>query len=229
MVTENTAPVKLLKPHLILCEGRDAERFLIVLLHFLIADNRIFDNFQVLNFGGISELKPYLHVLPARSGFQEVKSVSVIRDAEQDVQAAVSSVKNAFQNNGFAVPTAPALPKRKGTDPKNTDIPVDTGFVLFPSCGRSVENGTLEDLCLNILAGENAHSILTVVDNTLKKRTLQRPHKNRLHTYFSMTNEYVSMKIGEAAHAQAFNFCASPIVSYKNFLLEMINEDSQDS
>ncbi|MDR2763149.1 MAG: hypothetical protein LBB88_11135 [Planctomycetaceae bacterium] len=219
----NITPTRLSRPHLILCEGRDAERFIGTLLDFFQRENNEFCNFQIINFGGIEELNSYLQILPNWSGFRNVKSVTVIRDAERDAQAAVWSVKNAFSRNGFAVPQAAALPMRNVTY-SSTCIPVDTGFILFPSCGEKVENGTLEDLCLSILTGEDVESILAAVDNALKDRQFRQLHKNRLHSYFSMTDKYVSLKIGEAAKAQAFNFNAAQMKSCKNFLLEMINE-----
>jgi hypothetical protein len=205
----------LVKSHLILSEGRDAQEFLIYLLQSLTSENLLFDDFQVLNFGGNAQLNQYLKILPNRPGYEHVKSIAVIRDAEKDADCAIAAIKSAFSSNKFAVPAKPF-------NPAKTSVPA-TGFVIFPNCCENPENGTLEDLCLKILSKEDAQLILNTTDSTLEnyKKQLKQLNKNRLHTYFSLTNEYVTLKIGEAANAKAFKFSGPEIDSLKSFLLQM--------
>lgn len=227
-------------PHLVLCEGRDAKKYLIWLLGQCIKENPIFDKFQVWDFGGISELEAELKVIQTTRGFDKTQSLAIIRDAETDWQTAVQSVKNIFAKCGYAVPTGPAIPAK-------SDNGITTGFVLFPTCDANPSNGTLEDLCLQTLAGEKAASVLQDVDIALKKQVphcawygacvlqdvdtalknrtghypLKQPHKNRLHAYFSFTNDFVGLKIGEASQAKAFTKTNPPVEALKAFLLHM--------
>ena len=52
-------------------------------------------------------------------------------------------------------------------------------------------------------------------------RSFPRKFKTRLHTYFSITDNYVSLKIGEAAKAGAFNWESPKLSPLKSFLYEV--------
>ncbi len=207
-------------PHLVLCEGADAFFFLIHLLGVWGKSQSLFEQFRVYDFGGITELRRYLRTMLAMDDFQStVRSLSVIRDAETDATGACQSVKNALRANELPVPETPCSWTSAGTG-RHPDI--RTGFVLFPTCDGNPENGTLEDLCLRMLAAANADAVLSHADVALEPYApqLSRIHKNRLHAYFSLTNDFVSMKVGEAAKAQAFRYDVPQIESLKSFLAE---------
>jgi hypothetical protein len=201
------------KPHLILCEGVDSTYYIIELLKTWERTNPEFETFQALDFGGVEDLKTYLEALRLRPKYETVKSVTIIRDAEQDAQAAAMSVVNSLRSTGFYY-ASKANTVSEGGFPK-------TGFVLFPACNENSENGTLEDLCLSTLSQKNADEVLGVVASAVKNFKFKRPHKNYLHAYFSLTDEYVGLKIGEAAKALAFNFESSKIASLKRFLAQI--------
>ncbi len=215
-------------PHIILCEGKDEERFLISFLNFCIKNDPRFDLFFVYNFGGTKELKNALQELPkaldmiinTTDNFSTiVKSLCIIQDAETDASATCQSICGSLKKFGFAAPAVPCSPV---TDEQARYPNIRTGFLLFPGCGAKPENGTLEDLCLRILAKEDAEDILKNVDKALEPYIpLKCPHKNRLHTYFSLTNDFVGDKVGEAASKKAFRYDVPEIESLKNFLLRM--------
>jgi len=209
-------------PHLILCEGADAYFFLMWFLDFLKKVKKEFAAFRVYDFGGIKDLKPYLNtMIKTTDDFKSVvKSISIIRDAEKDAVAAAGSIKSTLQSLGFSVPQEPCIVV-SGSD-AYPQIP--TGFVLFPTISQTPENGTLEDLCLRILSKTDAASRLTHADTALEKYKDDLPqlHKNRLHAFFSMTDDLVSLKLGEAARCRAFNYDSSDMVSLKSFLEKML-------
>ena len=208
-------------PHLILCEGVDALYFLKCFLDGRKKSQQEFSLFRVYNFGGISELKKYLTSLAKLSEFEDVvRSITIIRDAENSASSACDSIKGALRSLRFAVPETPCLPAR---DMGSSYPDITTGFLLFPTCSASIKDGTLEDLCLNILKKEDASSILATVDKALApyKENLPRLHKNKLHSFFSLTNEYVSLKIGEAARNKAFRDDSAEMESLKSFLIQM--------
>jgi hypothetical protein len=208
-------------PHLILCEGADAYFFLIWLLDFLKNHNPAFSVFQVYDFGGITQLGLYLRSIAKTDDFKKiVRSLCVIRDAETNANATCHSIQTSLQNNGFAVPQGPFSPTPDGSGAYPN---IRTGFVLFPDCNATPQKGTLEDLCLRILADKGAGAVLADADAALKpyQAQLPRPHKNRLHTYFSLTDKFVALKIGEAAKSQAFCYDAQEIVNLKSILLRM--------
>ena len=86
------------------------------------------------------------------------------------------------------------------------------GVLLFPTCDDHPTEGALEDLCLQTLKEEHNADILHDIDGFLTilsaryDRKYPRRFKSQLHTYFSVTDEYVSLKIGEACRAGAIDF-----------------------
>ena len=204
--------IKIKQSHLVLCEGEDAMHYLRELLQFFIAQDPGFENYQAISFGGNPDLKTYLSVIRNIEGYDQVKTILVARDAEKDAQSAIQSITDAFSHNKFNCPSGPNVVDKKGT-PR-------TGFVLFPSCSDKPENGTLEDMCLRTLSKEWSGNILSKANSLVKDFCFKRPHKNLLHTYFSLTDEYVGLKIGEAAKARAFDLMCPEIESLRHFLAQ---------
>jgi len=208
-------------PHLVLCEGADAYFFLLWFLDFLKKATPAFGAFRVYNFGGIAEIKQYLQSLSRLEDFKKiVNSLCILRDAETNAAGACQSIQTALRDTGFAAPDKPCF---RMTDSRAAYAHISTGFLLFPGCSAALRNGTLEDLCLRMLAQGNAKTLLSSVDAALApyRQQLPRLHKNRLHTYFSMTDEFVSLKMGEAARDGAFCYAFPEMESLKSFLLQM--------
>lgn len=211
---------RILKENLIICEGRDEQEFLIQYLNSAaLSDTPGFSNdIQVIDFGGNSELRQKLAVLKNTAGFDQVTSLLVIRDAETNAEAACREIQHALEKNSFPVPQVPHY--------WEGDL-FKVGFVLFPTCDNVVQNGTLEDLCLSILSDPLAANLLEDIDIFLNQlenhhqRSFSRIFKAKLHTYFSVHNDYVSLKIGEAAAAGAFDWNHPALTSLKNFLKEI--------
>ena len=212
---------QIIKPHLILCEGVDEENFLIYWLNSpaLSFQNAFANDIQVMDFGGNEDLPDFLNVIQTYRGFQKVSSLLVIRDAERDVNKAKHEVISAFERAELPVPEGPYVWESGRT--------IKTGFLLFPTCDKSPHSGTLEDLCLDILAEENSGAILGEVKDFIEilKKKHQRPFphefKSKLHTYFSVTDDFVSLKIGEAAKAGAFDWNHPRLYPMRDFLLEL--------
>ena len=212
---------RIVKEHLILCEGRDAEEFLISYLNSnALSEKPFFSNdIQVMDFGGNENLLNYLLLLKNMDGFSSVQSILIIRDAERDAHAAVQQISSALESVDLSIPSEPGL---------WTDVSPRIGFLLFPTCDASLKNGTLEDLCLSILSEpDNApvcRDICGFIEHLKTAYNRKFPHefKSMLHSYFSVTDSYVALKIGEAAKAGAFNW-TSP---HLNFLRDTIEKAS---
>lgn len=206
--------------HLVICEGVDAKYFLIWYFNSsALSDIRPFaDDIQIIDFGGNEELSNYLAIVKNTAGFDKLESILIVRDAERDAEAAVSKIQSALRKNEFPVPEGPHIWKEG--NPK-------VGFLLFPTCDAEVENGTLEDLCISILEEPNSPQVLQEIKTFLQvlrdKHGRSYPHefKTTLHTYFSVTDKYVSLKVGEAAKAGAFNWSSGKLTPLKEFMMEV--------
>lgn len=205
------------KKHLILCEGKDAWKFLVRYLNSPALKEKPFfsEDIEVFDFGGNENLSNYLAALKGIDGYSDVVSILVIRDAEQDAQKAACQVQSALRANGLEIPA---------TQGQWTEGIPKTCFLLFPAFGAEECPGTLEDLCLTILDDTVAETPLEEIDTFVKhlehdrEQTFSHRHKTRLHTYFSVNNRFVSMKVGEAADAGAFNWSHPNLDPLKNCL-----------
>lgn len=213
---------KIRKEHLILCEGRDAEEFLIAFLNSkALAETPAFSNdIQVMDFGGNEQLEDRISILKNMEGFELVKSIVIIRDAERNPEGAIDTLRATLKKCGLPVPEASY---------QIAEGQIKTGYVLFPTCTAEVRQGTLEDLCLSILAESNNEVILaeidTLIQNLSDKYGRKFPHefKTKLHSYFSVTDDFVALKIGEAARANAFNWYSEKLIPLKEFILSVIS------
>lgn len=209
---------KICKTYLILCEGKDEEQFLIKYLesNTLSADPRFSNDIQVFDFGGNNDLCSYLMNLKNMDKFDKVTSIAIIRDAEKNYEGACREVKSCLGKCGFKSPDS------CGTW-VNDDSGVRIGFMLFP---LNDEPGTLEDLCLRIISEDNGNEILSSIDQFLTSmetthgRRYRRKHKNQIHSYLASTDKYVTMPIGMASGAGAFDFESPEMEPLKRFLSE---------
>ena len=207
--------------HLILCEGLDEWKFLVSYLNNAALSSwpELSRIVQVENFGGNEQLSTKINLWSKAPGFENIKSLVVIRDAETNAAAAVQSINSAFRNAGLPEPKRPGIIEH--------DASLSTGFLLFPACSTELIDGTLEDLCLSILE-ESEPQILHEISlfmNGLSNdglRTFPHEFKSKLHTYFSVTDDYVSFKIGEAADAGAFDWTSEKLQPLRDFLISMV-------
>ena len=211
---------KIEKPFLILCEGVDALNFIICLLNSEAAKHKnpkLAEDIQVFDFGGITELDKYLSGLQLMEGYETVKNIAIVRDAEKSAEGALESVKNSLRKAGLDSPDELM---------RWTSTRIQTGIALFPTLGKEPENGAIEDLCLKLLNKTDKEIASVLVEEFLqsveKKRDKKLAHrfKSKLHTVLSSSDEYVSLKIGEAAKAGAFSWDSEALDEFYGFLGE---------
>lgn len=209
---------RIMKTYLLLCEGRDAENFLINYLNSktLAQDQRFSNDIQVLDFGGNDALSDFLMNLRNMDKFDQVTSLAIIRDAEKDYAKACREVSASLRKCGFV------SSERCGTWEQD-DSGLRVGYMLFP---LNNSTGTLEDLCLRILSEKNNINVLSSIDSFLATmessygRSYRRKHKNRLHTYLSSSDKYVTMPLGLASNAGAFDWNSDDLNPLKRFFTE---------
>ena len=91
MVKESAPkPERITKKAWLLVEGKDPLNFFGGLCNELSLSQKL----QIMNFGGVKELRGFLIGLRGASGFADVKSIGIIRDAEEDSTRAFQSVKS---------------------------------------------------------------------------------------------------------------------------------------
>ena len=198
------------KKRLLLVEGVDGHRF----MYFACKAYQRSEEIQVMNFRGISELESRLQLLKNVEGFDDLESLVIARDAEQDQSAAIQSVKMALAKVELPIPEQPFKFHHTET-PK-------TAFMLFP--GPKVRDiGTLEDLCLATIKSDSLlECVQKYTECVIKKgEKRQREHKKKLHCYLAGKDKFEGMKIGEAAQAGAWNWEDKALAPFKEIIQGM--------
>ena len=213
------------QPHIVLCEGKNAVSFVNGLIEDLLLESADFGLFQILDGKSITQLPTAIRDLPHSPGFKTkpVQSIIVLRDAENDPDKRPDkSVTEALRRYGFAVPSAPC----KVTLPlPATPIKVKTAYALFPSI-VSHDLGTLEDLCVKMLRKFNEKrmeiSQVAVDAASIHVEKLTSPHKNRLFTYLSLTNNHFDCNIEKAIKRKVFDFKVPELQPLRDLLSQML-------
>lgn len=202
-------PDKITHKKLIIAEGRDAELFLVWAgRHF-----RPEIDFQVMNFGGITELTNFLKLLANDESYDNVETIVVARDAETDAKAAIESIQNSMKQAKIPVPEKPFE--------YTQDSSLKTAFMIFP--GPDIPSGRLEDLCLLTVESD---PLLECVDDYLecakaKGEQIPRIHKSKLHCFLAGKKDYAGLPIGLASREKAWNFYHSSLEPFKRIIQEM--------
>ena len=156
----------------LLVEGNDQRNFFEAFIaHLSLA------NIQIQNFGGVTDLRPFLSILVKRSGFREtVQSIGIVRDAETSAQAAFQSVQSSLENAGLSVPNQPE--ERAGGSPAVTVLilPGDNSPGMLETLLNETFANTPEDACINAFF-ECVEAVPTV--------SINNPAKARAYAYLT--------------------------------------------
>ena len=154
-------PIVLEKEKLLLVEGTHEEKFF----------QRVFkkeniNNVQILNIVGKTRFREQLEILPKMDGFFNIKSIGLVRDADENFEGAFTSLVNALKNAGISHP-------QKAME--FTDSNPRVGIFITPDNQNS---GSLEDLCLNSVQSDPVLSCANDYLECLKKiKNAEHPHK----------------------------------------------------
>lgn len=226
MREEKQKKIKESTQHLILCEGIDEKLFFMWYLDYLKKQPMYanFSEIQLEDIGGNEDIKRQLGLWKLVSGFEQLKTIGIIRDAEKDADAAIRSINQCFTDNEFAAPDAPFAIKINDNAP-NTIYGVLPGF----NENGVLQNGTLEDLCLQILKDAQSETKMDMIQEYLKELQakfdyqIHHIHKSKLHTFFASDDEYIGKKIGEAAKIGAFDFESPRLAPFRRMFESLID------
>ena len=167
-------PQPITKEALLLVEGRDPLNFFEALCNHLSLSRQL----QTMNFGGVKELRGFLVGLRGQSGFRNVKSIGIIRDAEEGAAAAFQSVQASLGHAGLTVPNEPEKLSRDGQPA--------VGVLILPGQDKS---GMLETLlCETFADAPECHCIDAFFRCVQEKRpdaNIKNPDKARARAFLA--------------------------------------------
>ncbi len=197
------------KSRLLVVEGPDDSVFLSALLRHLGIEGE----FDIRSLEGVSNFNGILRTLPGVSGFAQVESLGVIRDADRALRSAFQSVCSALRNARLSVPKQPLTVV--GEKPR-------VSVFVWPDCQRA---GTLETLCLMAVHDDPAMGCVKQYFECLAeqpeiKTAPKTPHKAHLHTFLA-SREKPGLRLGEAAEKGYWPWDHAVFEPIKQFLLAM--------
>lgn len=167
---------------------------------------------QIMPIGGKTRLRNNLMALCKQSKFfQTVRSLGIIRDADDNPQAAFQSVCNGLQAAGLPVPDRPLA--RVGSNPS-------VMVMILPDINTP---GALEDLCLQAVANDPALPCVEQYFECLKQRTSSFPKKlakAKIQAFLASRVE-AGKRLGEAAQAGYWPWDSRVFDQLKDFLKQI--------
>jgi hypothetical protein len=188
------------KPHVVIVEGTDEERFF---GEFFLRNS--IENIQIINSKGVQNIRTTFQQICLTPQFisHDIQSLSIIRDADSDPQSSVESISTIFSNSGirgnivhnsFTICSYP-----------NSSTTVFCGFFIVPGNERP---GTLETLFLEFIRSQENCNCIESFFSCLENSKFDIPSnkdKSFVQTYVSVHPVGVRL-IGEAAQAGVWEF-----------------------
>lgn len=183
-------------------EGKDEVNF----FNALLKDIGITD-FEIRDVGGKQQFKNKLPALVRMSGFSDVEVLAIIRDADNDANAAFKSISNILRKEGLK-PATEAAQFSEGR-PK-------IGIFIMP--GNS-DAGMLEDLCLKTVENHPAMDCVRPFVNCISELE-ESPNnivKAKAQAFLAAMPELAN-SIGVGAQKGYWNFKSEKLTDLKSFI-----------
>jgi hypothetical protein len=191
------------RPKLLIVEGKEDELFFSAFCHHLGLND-----IQVLSIGGKTQLPSNLKALKGVTGFSQVIALGIIRDADEDANAAFQSVCSALQHAGLPKPPKPMTPSSER--PR-------VSVMILPD---NQSPGALEDVCLKAIAGTPAMRCVDEFFRCLQRHHLPPPKnlsKAKVLAYLTSLPE-PDKRLGESAQSGYWNWDHPAFSDLKDFL-----------
>jgi hypothetical protein len=191
---------------LLLVEGKTSLEFFKAYLRYL----KLHGDIETRDFGGIGDFGTYLRTLQATSGFHEVETLAIVRDAELNAQDALQSVRNHLLNRGLPTPSA------HGQFTQGTPR---VGVFILPDGSNP---GMLETICMQSVNDDPVMPCLNTYFDCLHDldSSSSKTAKARAHAYIA-SKPRSDLLVGQAAHAGYWNWQSNAFVPLNEFLSQL--------
>lgn len=201
-------PSKITQEKLLIVEGADEVNFCKALLKRLGFDIDKDKGIDIRAVDGKDNFKERFETIKDDPGFDDVKVIAFIRDAEdKKANSALGSIKNILKEHKID------CPKKGGTFTENATPCV--GVFIMPD---NDDKGMLEDLCWKSISDEQKDCILKyfACSESITSKASNKPSKARILAYIAALPDYAETT-GVTALKSQWNFdhpCFAPIISF---------------
>ena len=191
------------KPKLLLVEGRDEELVLGAFLRHLGISA-----VQVQGYGGKNRLQYFLTTVTNEPDFDQVPSIGIVRDADDNARSAFQSVQSSLRNVGLPTPQNFLEPA--------AGLPRVAVFIMPDNANP----GALEDLCLAAWSEDPAMPCVADFMQCLQDVAIAPPvdaAKARMHAFLASRAD-PDLRLGEAAQREYLPWSNPAFQSLSDFL-----------
>lgn len=177
----------LTKSKLLLVEGKDEQNLFTALVsHLSLAD------FQIIAAGGYTQFQSRLKAVMITPGWENVQTLAIIRDADNDAAAAFQSIRSVLQRCGLPSPQRP--------EALLSDTPSVSVLIVPPHAAT----GMLEDVCLESVQDDPAMPCVTDYLNCLRNSGIEQPANMAKASVraFLASQEWLEVALYEQLQAQ---------------------------
>lgn len=152
--------IEITQPNLLITEGQEDTNFFTAL-----AKHLKLEHLQIVDSGGKTTLRKFLKAIALESGFSQVQSLAVVRDADQNPSSAFISVRDALGAADLPTPNDPYTILDK--QPR-------VAVLILPDANST---GELEDLCLRSIENDPVMQCVAQFFSCLEEQQLAPPKK----------------------------------------------------
>lgn len=198
----------------LLVEGRDE-----VTLFLRMTNEMGVDNLQIFDSGGKEQFRARLDVILADARAREIQltHIGAVRDADNDGNAAFTSVRDSLKYFGLVTPSRPRVIAEDSPSTAILILPDDSG------------PGAIENLCLNSIMDHPAYNCVENYVACLKEHNCNEsnnPSKTAVHAFLASRTDPTTT-VGMGAEKGYWNL-DSPAFDIIRDFIHLIS-DSRDS
>ncbi len=207
--------MKIEKPKLLLVEGKDEECFFSALCNLLKIDD-----IEIIATKGKDRFKSEFDAIVNAPGFEIVKSLGIIQDADDSMVNAIKSIRSSLNKHH--------MPSPEGHNRFSENELIRVGIFIAPG---NQDNGMLESLVLQTVAD---HPVRIISDSYIEalREKLNNPanespykfprnvHKAKLHSFLAGMEHYIP-SLGIAAQKGYFDLESEALKEARDFLSGM--------
>jgi len=204
------------KPYLLIVEGKDDVNFFEAYLGYLSSLENcqgVNDKFDIYSIGGKNNLPSILKTISKTPGFNNIKALAIILDADSNPKARFQSITNALKKANL--PSPRKIMEASGKKPK-------VMIFLLPDSNRA---GSLEDLCLESIKNDPALSCIDKYFECLsdKKIKISANCSKAKCLAFLASRPDLPNNVGIAAKQKIWPFASPAFQNIKNFLINFFS------
>ena len=196
----------LTRTKLLAVEGTDE----IIFFEELFKHIGMLDKVELREVGGKDQFKIKMPALQKTTGFNNLESIAIIRDADENFKGAFESIKKILEKMNLRVPTRPGtfadgIPK--------------VGIFIMPD---NSSKGMLENLCLDTVKDDKVMECVDQLIDCAKKLKKQPKNaaKTKAQAYLSLMPE-IANSVGRGAQKGYWNFDSSELIPLIHFINQL--------